>query len=185
MVLHLARYELRYLFIGLLILFISSSFFLFYVMYLEKNEVTRIIYSDLAIDVSAGVAFIASLLILKGNNEGHDKSFTFLAIGLGVWFCAELTYTYYQNSCNVSVLYPSIADLLWLAGYIFVGTHLYKTFRVWNETKRIKFYSIIIASLIAAVLVGNHWSLIAAVLVYQHRLNRRLEQSALDFFNLS
>jgi hypothetical protein len=135
---------------------VSTSFFLEYILYVEKNEDLRTIYSNLAIDFSSGVAFLASLLIVKTNSERNDKSFTFLAIGLGLWFCAEVIYTYYQISCNVSLAFPSTADLFWLSGYFFFGTYFYKTIKVWNESKRVKLYSIIAVSLFVTILVGNH-----------------------------
>jgi hypothetical protein len=121
----------------------------------EKDEFIQISIDNIVIDVPSGIAFLASLLILKSKKEKYDKSFAFLAFGLGLWFCAELIYTYYSISC-LGIAYPTIADIFWAAGYFFIGTHLYKTFRVWNEAKRIKSYSIIIASVISAVLVGNH-----------------------------
>ena len=155
-ILHLARHELRYLFIGLLLLFILSCFILYYVTYLEKNEDTRAIFSNTALDLTAGAAFIASLFIIKSRKENYDKSFLFLAIGLGLWFCGELTYSYYQILCRVTSAYPTIADLFYLAGYPFVATYFYKSFKVWNETKRVKVYSIIIVTVITAGLVGNH-----------------------------
>jgi hypothetical protein len=152
---HLAQHELRYLFIGLLILFITSSLFLFYVINSEEDEFIQISIDNFLIDVCSGIAFLASLLILKSKKEKYDKSFAFLAFGLGLWFCAELIYSYYSISCQ-GIAYPTIADLFWAAGYFFIGMHLYKTFRVWNEAKRVKSYSIIIALVISAVLVGNH-----------------------------
>jgi hypothetical protein len=79
---HLAQHELRYLFIELLILFISSSLFLFYVINLEKDNVIQITFSSIAIDASSGIAFLASLLILRSKKERYDQSFAYLAIGL-------------------------------------------------------------------------------------------------------
>ena len=114
-------------------------------------------YSNIAIVVSSGTAFLISLLAIKGKEEKkHDKLFTYLAIGLGLWFSAESIYSYYQISCKVDIAYPTIADFFWVAGYFFLGMHLYRTFKVWNETKKVKYYPIIIASVISAILVGNH-----------------------------
>lgn len=155
MILHLARHELRYLFIGLLILFISSTLFYEYILYSTKNEDVKIFYSNAAIDISSGVAFLVSLIVIKTSSERNDKSFSFLAIGLALWFSAELMYTYYQIVCGISVLYPTIADFIWIAGYFFLGAYFYKTIKIWHETKRVKLYSIVIASFIIAVLVGN------------------------------
>ena len=134
-----------------------SSFLLFYVIYVEREVLTQIIYTNIAVIAPSGATFIASLLIVKGGKkERYDRSFTYLAIGLGLWFSADLVYAYYQISGKVDIAYPTIADLLYNAGYFFLGTHLYRTFKVWNETKRVKSYSIIIASVISAILVGSH-----------------------------
>jgi hypothetical protein len=156
MILHLARHELRYLFIGLLVLFISSTVFFEYRLYTEKNEDIKFYYSSAAIGISSGVAFLTSVIVVKGTRERNDKSFTFLAIGLGFWFCAELIYDYYQIICRISEPYPTIADIIWIAGYFFLGAYFYKTIKVWRETKRVKFYSIFIASFIVVLLVGYH-----------------------------
>ena len=96
LILHLARHELRYLFIGLLILFISTTLFFEYMLQTTKDENITIFYSNVAIDISSGVAFVVSLLVVKATSERNDNSFSFLAIGLGCWFCAELIYTFYQ-----------------------------------------------------------------------------------------
>jgi hypothetical protein len=155
-ILHLARHELGYLFIGLLILFISTTLFFEYVLSTSKDENITIYFSNIAIDTSSGVAFVVSLLVVKATSERNDKSFSYLAIGLGCWFCAELIYTLYQNFCRIDVPYPTFADIIWIAGYVFLGTYFYKTIKFWHETKRVKFYSIVIASFIIAVLVGNY-----------------------------
>ena len=139
MILHLARHELRYLFIGLLILFIFTTVFFEYVLYTEKSE-----------DIFHLLSFFLSYL------ARNDKSFTFLAIGLGLWFCAELLYMVYQVICKTGVPYPSIADFIWAAGYFFIGAYFYKTIKFWHETKRVKLYSIVIASFIIAGLVGSY-----------------------------
>jgi hypothetical protein len=155
-ILHLARHELRYLFIGLLILFIFTTLFFEYIVNTEKDEIVTTFYSNAAIDISSGVAFLASLIVARTTGERNDKSFTYLAIGLGCWFCAELIYTTYQIFCRISTPYPTIADIIWIAGYFFLGAYFYKTIKFWHETKRVKFYSIVIASFIIAVLVGNY-----------------------------
>ena len=155
-ILHLARHELRYLFIGLLILFISTTLFIEYVLYSTKDEDIRVSYSNVATDISSGVAFLTSLMVIKTTSERTDKSFTYLAIGLGLWFSAELIYTFYQVICGISVPYPTIADFIWIAGYFFLGVYFYKTIKIWHETKRVKLYSIVIASFIVAILVGSY-----------------------------
>lgn len=137
----------------MLILFISTTLFFEYIVYTEKIEGS---YLNVAIDFSSGVAFVVSLMVVKGARERNDKSFTYLAIGLGCWFCAEVTYTSYQIFCRIDDPYPTIADIIWIAGYFFLGLYFYKTIKFWHETKRVKFYSIVIASSIIAILVGYY-----------------------------
>ena len=99
---------------------------------------------------------MVSLIVLRTTSARNDKSFTFLAIGLGLWFCAELLYMVYQVICKTGVPYPSIADFIWAAGYFFIGAYFYKTIKFWHETKRVKLYSIVIASFIIAGLIGSY-----------------------------
>lgn len=155
-ILHLARYELRYLFLGLLILFISTTLFFEYIINSKKVENAATFYSNAAIDISSGVAFAVSLMVVRATGERNDKSFLYLAVGLGCWFCAELLYTAYQIFCRIDTPYPTIADIIWIVGYFFLGLYFYKTIKFWHETKRVKFYSIVIASFIIVILVGNY-----------------------------
>jgi hypothetical protein len=124
--------------------FISTTLFIEYVLYSTKDEDIRVSYSNVATDISSGVAFLTSLMVIKTTSERTDKSFTYLAIGLGLWFSAELIYTFYQVICGISVPYPTIADFIWIAGYFFLGVYFYKTIKIWHETKRVKLYSIVI-----------------------------------------
>jgi hypothetical protein len=112
-------------------------------------------FSNLVIDISAGLALISSfILILRENirkNEG--KKYVSLFIGILLWFSAEIVYTYYQTVLRIDMPYPSYADILWLFGYIFVGYHLYSAFYFWNKNKKFSENSVFIITIFTALLV--------------------------------
>ena len=55
----------------------------------------------------------------------RDKTHIFLTLGVASWFVAETIYTYYQLGLMVTTPFPSLADPLYIAGYVFLGYYFY------------------------------------------------------------
>ena len=83
---------------------------------------------------SAIVGFLILIFLIKSSgfsNKG-DKSLLFILLSLLSWITAEFLYGYYSGFLNIDA-YPSVADLFYLAGYIFFVlflTLMNKTYKI-------------------------------------------------------
>ncbi|MDQ5869472.1 MAG: hypothetical protein M3530_07065, partial [Thermoproteota archaeon] len=115
---------------------------------------SRTLYTNLIIDTTSAIALFSSLLIV-GRHKGRNlkgKTFEALAIGLALWFIAQLTWTYYQLGLGIETPFPSLADAFWLAGYAFLAYHLYRLYNFLNRgTER---HLVILISLAIALGLG-------------------------------
>ena len=100
------------------------------------------------------------LLIFKQRNlkVQINKAFISLAIGLFLWFIAEVLWGYYQIGLKIDVPFPSSADALWLIAYPFLIVHLYYILNLLKKTKKkidtIKVSHIVLMSLALAAVFG-------------------------------
>jgi hypothetical protein len=125
--------ELRYVILTLVGFIILVNAFIFL-----SSISTRVIYTNLTINATAATALCAAVIVLFRQIRVHSqysKTFTFLAVGVGLWFTAEIIWTYYQLGVGIETPFPSLADAFWLAGYVPLIYHLY---RIYNTvTKKI------------------------------------------------
>ena len=82
----------------------------------------------------------------------YSKTFGFLAVGLGLWFTAEITWTYYQLGLGVETPFPSLADVFWLAGYVPLTYHLYRIYNTVTMKVTDRDTIIVISAIVAAIL---------------------------------
>ncbi len=142
--------ELRYVVLTLIGFIILINSFIF----LSSIE-TRIVYTNLTINVTASIALFVAIIVLFKQIKSHSqysKTFAFLTAGLSLWFTAEIVWTYYQLGLGVETPFPSPADGFWLAGYPPLAYHLY---RIYNTvTKKVigNDTLIILSGLLATVL---------------------------------
>jgi hypothetical protein len=97
---------------------------------------TRIMYSELIIIASASIAaFLGILLPYRQilHNRSHSKAYICLAIGLVLWFCAEIIWASYELVFHVAAPIHSLSDILWLAGYPFFAYNLIATYRQFHN----------------------------------------------------
>jgi len=80
----------------------------------------RIFYSDLIAVITSGLAAALSIqLIVRQRINGlFPRLYASLGLGIVLWFIAESIWTYYELVAGVETPFPSIADALWLAGYV-------------------------------------------------------------------
>ena len=71
---------------------------------------------------------------------------------MGLWFTAEIIWTYYQLGLGVETPFPSLADVFWLAGYAPLTYHLYRIYTTVTMKVTDRDTMIVISSLVAAVL---------------------------------
>ena len=142
--------ELRYVILTLIgfIILVNSFIFL-------SSISTRVVYTNLTINVTAAIALSAALIVLFRQIRVHSqysKTFGFLAVGVGLWFTAEIIWTYYQLGLGVETPFPSLADVFWLAGYAPLTYHLYRIYTTVTMKVTDRDTMIVISSMVAAVL---------------------------------
>jgi hypothetical protein len=115
-------------------------------------------FSNVFPPLIAGAAFAFSILALVkywgSFRERFSLSWLCFAVGLGLWFLGEVSWSVYTLLLSVELPYPSIADVFWLSGYIpiFIALFLYvKTFLQVLSSRVI--YAVTVAVLFLAVLV--------------------------------
>jgi hypothetical protein len=149
---------------------ITNSLILF------SGDQARVFYTNATADITAGIALLSVLFLvyklgkqkwklkelpLSSSLSSTNKAFLFLAIAIALWFTAELLWTYYQLGLGIEVPFPSLADIFWLIGYVFLTLHLYKILTVLkNRIKLIKIKYLIIISVILAIIFGCTLSLV-------------------------
>ena len=81
--------------------------------------------------MTAGSAFASALLCLKrykfSLRRRFEAAWFFFALGMGLWVVAEVTWAVYYFILDVTVPFPSVADLFYVGGYfpIVAGALLY------------------------------------------------------------
>ncbi len=81
------------------------------------------------LNAASGMAFATSLIFLSRLRRNKDRSSTpvaLLALGLFLWFIAEIVWTYHVYFLEVELPYPSLADVFYIAAYLPVGYSLHK-----------------------------------------------------------
>ena len=143
--------ELRYVILILVGFIILVNAFIFL-----SSTSTRVIYTNLTINVTAATALCASIIVLFRQIRAHSqysKTFGFLVVGLGLWFTAELIWAYYQLGLGIETPFPSLADAFWLVGYVPLTYHLYRIYDTVTKKVTDKDTMVVVSAMIAAVLV--------------------------------
>ncbi len=91
---------------------------------------SRVLVQNVTIICTSGAAFALSLVTLASSYTKYRRIFSMFAAGLGLWFVAEVVWTYYVQVLGVEVPFPSFADVFYFAGYVFVGIFLLKIVRM-------------------------------------------------------
>jgi len=109
-------------------------------------------YGNILNPLTAAVAVAFSIIVVcRQKLDGlFGRAYVSLAIGLALWLAAEIIWGYYSVAIQIEVPFPSIADILWLAGYGPLGYHLFTTaklYRIYAKiTKRLVAVSIAVAA---------------------------------------
>lgn len=93
----------------------------------EKEHISHQI-----IVINSLIAVIIAILVLFQESEDknfHLKTRISVVLGLSCWFLANLTWAIYDIVLDVVPPEPSIGDALWLSAYVFLGFHLFVSFK--------------------------------------------------------
>ena len=121
----------RYLIFSLIGLFIISS-----TIITSLNSEERSLFTNLPETIAAAFTLgLCLLMIYRRKIDGlHDKTHMLLTLGVGLWFVAEIIYSYYQLGLMITTPFPSLADPLFLAGYVFFGYYFYSILKLLRKT---------------------------------------------------
>jgi hypothetical protein len=121
------------------------------------------LYGNIIRPITAGASMAFGIIVVyrQGVDGIFGRAFASLAGGVSLWAIAELIWAYNAIVLGIQVPFPSIADVLWLAGYAPLGFHLFSTSRFYGVALRKKstfavalavgiFSSVYLYSLIAA-----------------------------------
>lgn len=90
------------------------------------------------ITACASMAFGIIVVYRQGIDGLFGRAFASLAAGVSLWAIAELIWAYNSIVLGIQVPFPSIADVLWLAGYAPLAFHLFSTSRFYGVRLRKK-----------------------------------------------
>lgn len=87
------------------------------------KHTTTIIILNATAAIATSLGFIT--VYRNGIKGNHERSYLFLTVGISLWFFADLFIMYSYFVLNIDEIEEiSIADALWLTGYIFLIIHL-------------------------------------------------------------
>ena len=99
---------------------------------------SKIIYTNWILLINSSIAAGLALILVINITAKQKILNTYstihiaLAIGLVLWFCANIQWIIYENQEIVPDI-PSAADLLWLSAYPFLGYSLYLSFKKFHK----------------------------------------------------
>lgn len=95
----------------------------FVIYFFGQGDRTFLLFaSNVVSPVSAFLPALYSLTLVRRYGIDPKDRFTrlwlYLAVGLFLWVLGEITWSVYELVLLVSVPYPSVADVFWIAGYL-------------------------------------------------------------------
>lgn len=121
------------------------------------------LYGNIIRPITASAAMVFGIIVLyrQGIDGIFGRAFASLAAGVSLWAIAELIWAYNTLVLAIAVPFPSLADVLWLAGYAPFGFHLFSTSRLYGGGLKKK--SIFVVSMAVAIFSSLYiYGLIAA-----------------------
>lgn len=100
-----------------------------------SGDESRPFFDNWILNGTAGAAFVMALVVAlrQGRSGLYGKAQAALAAALALWLAGELLWTYYELGLGIETPFPSLADALWLAGYVPAAYYLYKIYRFFGR----------------------------------------------------
>lgn len=152
---------------------------------LTQQEI-RAFYNDITILVTASAALtIVGVTVYRQKFDGiYGRTYASLALGLGLWFTAELIWTYFEIGLQIETPFPSLADVFWLAGYGFFAYHLYRIYKFVGKNT-VKPTAVFIVSITTAITLGYLVSLIFSASEISRNQDLSADTIILTFVSIS
>ncbi len=142
-----------------IIVAVEALFSLISLIMIASNSSLIGLFTDYAVPICAFFTVIAGFMLIKKYGSFGSlfgKCFSFLTIGLTLWFLGEALWPVYTRVLNIEEPFPSLMDYLWMSGYIFIGVGVYIIFRIFKLNlilKRITRFLIIFLTLIGVLAI--------------------------------
>jgi len=150
----------------IVILAVLCAISLAVILILLPQAETREFFQNSVIEVTSASAVVASILVYRRlcNNKSLVRTHLdglkpryalILMMGMISWFAAESIWNYYVYALGVEIPFPSVADILYLAGYPLVAYYLYRiSSSVKAENEERKFIGTALAITVIAFIVN-------------------------------
>lgn len=149
---------LNYLIISLILCIIIVNSIIISIQDMHYKHEIMIIALNVTASIATGLGIIT--VFRHGIGGNHGKSYLFLTFGISLWFGADfyLMYSFFVMGID-DYIQITIADALWLIGYLFLSLHLFSVIRSVdikkNQSKTISILSIVIVGFIIANLISS------------------------------
>jgi hypothetical protein len=132
---------------------ILASCFAAVLIYGTQNMAIQGPLSDTIETLSALIAAGVAIYVARRYGVKAKISWCFVpfAVGLSLWFVAEIVWTVYRDLLGVAVPYPSVADVFWLSGYPAIILALGAYYRLFAQTTSVK--RLLVAAAVSFVFV--------------------------------
>ena len=108
--------------------------------------------------VAAVATGLALVVVYRQKVKGvFGKSYATLALGLGLYFIAEILWAYYSIGLGIEVPFPSLADVFWLAAYVPFGYGLFTLSRMYSYGKHDKNNKALIITSIGVAIFASYY----------------------------
>ena len=135
----------RVLLLGLVVCVVVGNSVIFFA---DSTESRATLSELVTITAACGAVLLAAAIALRQNiHAPHGKTYLSLAIGLVLWLCADIIWAAYELYYHVAAPIPSVSDILWLSGYLFLGYNLFLTYK--------EFQVRINKKILLATIIGN------------------------------
>ena len=129
------KYEMKYLFFGLIIAIAVTIVFIHIILFIIGGER----YMGTTSAVLLGSSTCISLLIILSNPRKIEvQKFRLVFVGVTLWFLGEFSYTFYHFVLNTDAPYPGIGEIFYVAGYVPLILFTYRSFKTINRDGLIK-----------------------------------------------
>jgi uncharacterized membrane protein YwzB len=170
---------------NLILILIGSAVAINQPLVLTQGE-ERVFYNNVTVNVTAAIALaFAAVTIYRQKLDGlYGRTYLSLAIGLGLWFAAEITWTYFEIGLKIDTPFPSVADVFWLTGYGFFAYHLYRIYKFVGKNT-VKQTAVLIVSITIAIALGYLVNLIIGVSEISYSQEQKADDIILMLVSIS
>lgn len=123
-----------------------------------------ILNTSLSTTMTAGMSFVAAMLVIARQKPGglYGKTYTALAIGLACWFAGEMIWTYDNLIAGKEAAQLSLADIPWLALYAFFGYYVFKTYQFFGFAVN-KYHLLVVVATVGTIIAVTMYSILSAL----------------------